>query len=160
MTSRDTSHLRTDDQLEPAAPPPIRDASTFRLCPATGFHRRPGRRVLAKPQRLRIRRIDYIEPVVNLHLLVAFSQLTIKSAQFMEDFCVARFFFERGTQVIEFHEIVASAVTPRAQLQAIFDKGGMIAPVDKNADDARAWLRKEMETWRRDIADAGIKVDE
>jgi hypothetical protein len=36
----------------------------------------------------------------------------------------------------------------------------MVAPVDKSVDDARAWLRKEMETWRRDIADAGIKVDE
>lgn len=57
------------------------------------------------------------------------------------------------------HEAFAAAAkTP--ELQAIFEKGGMIAPVDKNADDARAWLRKEMETWRRDIADAGIKVDE
>jgi tripartite-type tricarboxylate transporter receptor subunit TctC len=45
-------------------------------------------------------------------------------------------------------------------LQAIFEKAGMSAPVDKSVDDARAWLRKEMETWRRDIADAGIKVDE
>ena len=57
------------------------------------------------------------------------------------------------------HEAFAAAAkTP--ELQAIFEKGGMIAPVDKNADDARAWLRQEMETWRRDIADAGIKVDE
>ncbi len=57
------------------------------------------------------------------------------------------------------HEAFAAAAkTP--ELQAIFEKGGMIAPVDKNADDARAWLRKEMETWRRDIADAVIKVDE
>jgi tripartite-type tricarboxylate transporter receptor subunit TctC len=51
-----------------------------------------------------------------------------------------------------------AAKTP--ELQAIFEKSGMVAPVDKNADDARAWLKKEMETWRRDIADAGIKVDE
>src|SRR6185295_16187482 len=43
----------------------------------------------------------------------------------------------------------AAARTP--ELQAIFEKGGMVAPVDKNADDARAWLKKEMETWRRDI---------
>ena len=57
------------------------------------------------------------------------------------------------------HEAFAAAArTP--ELQAIFEKGGMVAPVDKSVDDARAWLRKEMETWRRDIADAGIKVDE
>jgi tripartite-type tricarboxylate transporter receptor subunit TctC len=46
------------------------------------------------------------------------------------------------------------------EMQAIFEKGGLTAPVDKSADEARAWLKKEMETWRRDIADAGIKVDE
>jgi tripartite-type tricarboxylate transporter receptor subunit TctC len=57
------------------------------------------------------------------------------------------------------HEAFAAAAkTP--ELQAIFEKGGMVAPVDKSADDARAWLKREMETWRRDIADAGIKVDE
>jgi tripartite-type tricarboxylate transporter receptor subunit TctC len=52
----------------------------------------------------------------------------------------------------------AAAKTP--ELQAIFEKGGMTVPVEESVDDARAWLRKEMETWRRDIADAGIKVDE
>ena len=52
----------------------------------------------------------------------------------------------------------AAAQTP--EMKAIFEKGGMIAPVDKNADEARAWLKNEMETWRRDIADAGIKVEE
>jgi tripartite-type tricarboxylate transporter receptor subunit TctC len=52
----------------------------------------------------------------------------------------------------------AAARTP--ELQAIFEKGGMVAPLDKSVDDARTWLRKEMETWRRDIADAGIKLDE
>ena len=53
---------------------------------------------------------------------------------------------------------VAAAATP--ELRAIFEKGGMSAPQQKSADDARAWLKQEMETWRRDIADAGIKVDE
>jgi tripartite-type tricarboxylate transporter receptor subunit TctC len=52
----------------------------------------------------------------------------------------------------------AAAKTP--EMQAYFEKGGLAAPVDKSADEARAWLKKEMETWRRDIADAGIKVDE
>jgi tripartite-type tricarboxylate transporter receptor subunit TctC len=57
------------------------------------------------------------------------------------------------------HEAFAAAAkTP--EMQAIFEKGGMVAPVDKNSDDARAWLKNEMETWRRDIADAGIKVEE
>jgi tripartite-type tricarboxylate transporter receptor subunit TctC len=50
-----------------------------------------------------------------------------------------------------------AARTP--ELQAIFEKSGMFAPVDKTTDDARAWLKNEMETWRRDIADAGVKVD-
>jgi tripartite-type tricarboxylate transporter receptor subunit TctC len=53
---------------------------------------------------------------------------------------------------------VAAAKTP--EMRAIFERGGMSAPVQKSADDARAWLKQEMETWRRDIADAGIKVDE
>jgi tripartite-type tricarboxylate transporter receptor subunit TctC len=52
----------------------------------------------------------------------------------------------------------AAAQTP--EMKAVFEKGGMIAPFDKTAADARAWLKTEMETWRRDIADAGIKVDE
>jgi tripartite-type tricarboxylate transporter receptor subunit TctC len=51
-----------------------------------------------------------------------------------------------------------AAKTP--EMQAIFEKGGLTAPADRSADDARAWLKNEMETWRRDIADAGIKVDE
>ena len=53
---------------------------------------------------------------------------------------------------------VAAAKTP--EMQAIFEKGGMVAPIQASADDARSWLKQEMETWRRDIADAGIKVDE
>jgi tripartite-type tricarboxylate transporter receptor subunit TctC len=53
--------------------------------------------------------------------------------------------------------ITAAAQTP--EMKAIFEKGGMVAPIDKTAEDARAWLKNEMETWRRDIADAEIKVD-
>ena len=56
------------------------------------------------------------------------------------------------------HEAFAAAATT-PEMQAIFDKGGMRAPTDKSADEARAWLKREMETWRKDIADAGIKVD-
>jgi tripartite-type tricarboxylate transporter receptor subunit TctC len=54
--------------------------------------------------------------------------------------------------------IIAAANTP--EMKAAFERGGMTGPTDKSADEARAWLKKEMETWRRDIADAGIKVDE
>jgi tripartite-type tricarboxylate transporter receptor subunit TctC len=53
-----------------------------------------------------------------------------------------------------------AAVAKLPEMQAIFEKGQLRAPTDKSADEARAWLKQEMETWRRDIADAGIKVDE
>jgi tripartite-type tricarboxylate transporter receptor subunit TctC len=53
-----------------------------------------------------------------------------------------------------------SAVAKMPDMQAIFEKGQLRAPADKSADEARAWVKREMETWRRDIADAGIKVDE
>ena len=57
------------------------------------------------------------------------------------------------------HEAFAAAAkTP--EMQAVFVKGGMRAPTDKSADEARAWLKQEMETWRRDIADANIKLEE
>jgi tripartite-type tricarboxylate transporter receptor subunit TctC len=57
------------------------------------------------------------------------------------------------------HNAFAS-VARMPEMQAIFEKGGMRAPADKSADEARAWLTQEMQTWRRDIAEAGIKVDE
>jgi hypothetical protein len=30
----------------------------------------------------------------------------------------------------------------------------------ENVDDARAWLREEMTSWRRDLPEAGIVADE
>jgi tripartite-type tricarboxylate transporter receptor subunit TctC len=61
--------------------------------------------------------------------------------------------------VDKLHEAFAAAArTP--EMQAIFEKGGMRAPSDRSADEARAWLKQEMATWRRDIAEAGVKVDE
>lgn len=53
---------------------------------------------------------------------------------------------------------VAAAQTP--EMQAIFEKGGMNPVHQASVEDARNWLKQEMETWRKDIADAGIKVDE
>jgi tripartite-type tricarboxylate transporter receptor subunit TctC len=63
-------------------------------------------------------------------------------------------------EIIDKLHAAFSAVAKLPEMQAIFEKGGLTAPSDKSADEARAWLKKEMETWRRDIADAGIKVDE
>jgi len=57
------------------------------------------------------------------------------------------------------HEAFAAAAkTP--EMVAIFERGGMSPPRHKSIDEAKAWLKQEMETWRRDIADAGIKADE
>jgi tripartite-type tricarboxylate transporter receptor subunit TctC len=53
---------------------------------------------------------------------------------------------------------VTAAKTP--EMQATFAKGGIAAPQQNSVDDAVAWLQTQMDTWRRDIADAGIKVDE
>jgi tripartite-type tricarboxylate transporter receptor subunit TctC len=61
--------------------------------------------------------------------------------------------------VDKLHDAFAT-VAKLPEMQAIFEKGGMQAPTDKSADEARAWLKREMETWRRDIADAGLKLEE
>ncbi len=53
---------------------------------------------------------------------------------------------------------VAAAKTP--EMQQTFERGGMTAPSQNSVDDAKAWLKDEMDTWRRDIAAVGIKVDE
>ena len=54
---------------------------------------------------------------------------------------------------------VAFAAAASAELQAISRRRHDLAGRE-GGRRRRAWLRKEMETWRRDIADAGIKVDE
>ena len=53
---------------------------------------------------------------------------------------------------------VAASKTP--DMQQFFERGGLAPPAQKSVDDARAWLKEEMDAWRRDIADTGIKVDE
>jgi tripartite-type tricarboxylate transporter receptor subunit TctC len=62
-------------------------------------------------------------------------------------------------EIIEKLHEAFSAAAKTPEMQAIFEKGGLRAPTEKSADEARAWLKQEMETWRRDIADAGIKVE-
>jgi len=46
------------------------------------------------------------------------------------------------------------------ELQEKFQKGGMTVPTQASVDDARAWLREEMASWRRDLPEAGIVADE
>ena len=46
------------------------------------------------------------------------------------------------------------------EMQEKFQKGGMAAPQQASIDDARAWLREEMASWRRDLPEANIVVDE
>jgi tripartite-type tricarboxylate transporter receptor subunit TctC len=46
------------------------------------------------------------------------------------------------------------------QMQEKFEKGGMTAPQQGSVEDAKAWLRDEMASWRRDIPEAGIKLDD
>ena len=46
------------------------------------------------------------------------------------------------------------------EMQDKFRKGGMVAPQQASVDDARAWLQEEMASWRRDLPEAGIVVDQ
>ena len=45
-------------------------------------------------------------------------------------------------------------------MQDKFHKGGMVAPQQASVDDAKAWLRDEMASWRRDLPEANIVIDE
>ena len=53
-----------------------------------------------------------------------------------------------------------TAASQSPEMTAIFERGGMTAMTDNSADEARTWLKLQIETWRRDIAEAGIKLDE
>ena len=46
------------------------------------------------------------------------------------------------------------------EMQERFQKGGMVAPQQASIEDAKAWLREEMASWRRDLPEANIKLDE
>jgi tripartite-type tricarboxylate transporter receptor subunit TctC len=41
-----------------------------------------------------------------------------------------------------------------------FARGGMVVPRQSALDDARGWLRDEMASWKRDVEDIGIVVEE
>jgi tripartite-type tricarboxylate transporter receptor subunit TctC len=53
---------------------------------------------------------------------------------------------------------VEAAKTP--EMREIFERGGMTAPSQSSVEDARNWLKEQMDTWRRDIAEAGIVIEE
>src|SRR6266850_353974 len=46
------------------------------------------------------------------------------------------------------------------EMQEAFRIGGMAAPTQSSVSDARAWLREEMASWKRDVAELDIVVDE
>jgi tripartite-type tricarboxylate transporter receptor subunit TctC len=47
-----------------------------------------------------------------------------------------------------------------AEVQEAFRKGGMTTPSQSSADDAKAWLQEEMASWRRDLGEITIAIDE
>jgi tripartite-type tricarboxylate transporter receptor subunit TctC len=53
---------------------------------------------------------------------------------------------------------VAAMSTP--EMQAAFARGGMVVPRQSALADAKGWLRDEMASWKRDVQDTGIVVEE
>jgi tripartite-type tricarboxylate transporter receptor subunit TctC len=46
------------------------------------------------------------------------------------------------------------------EMQAAFARGGMVVPRRSALADAKGWLRDEMASWRRDVQDTGIVVED
>ena len=46
------------------------------------------------------------------------------------------------------------------EMRAAFERGGMVPPRYNSLKDAKAWLRDEMASWKRDVDDLGIVVEE
>jgi tripartite-type tricarboxylate transporter receptor subunit TctC len=62
-------------------------------------------------------------------------------------------------EIIEtLHAAFAKAATA-AEVQEAFQKGGNATPPRGKVDDARAWLKEEMASWRRDIADIKLVME-
>ena len=47
-----------------------------------------------------------------------------------------------------------------SEMREAFARGGMVVPRQSALDDARGWLRDEMASWKRDVEDIGIVVEE
>jgi tripartite-type tricarboxylate transporter receptor subunit TctC len=46
------------------------------------------------------------------------------------------------------------------EMQAAFARGGMLVPRRTALEDAKGWLKAEMASWKRDVEDTGIVVEE
>jgi len=46
------------------------------------------------------------------------------------------------------------------EMQEAFARGGMLVPRPSALADPKAWLREEMASWKRDVEDTGIVVEE
>jgi tripartite-type tricarboxylate transporter receptor subunit TctC len=46
------------------------------------------------------------------------------------------------------------------EMQEAFARGGMLVPRRSALEDAKSWLRDEMASWKRDVQDTGIVVEE
>ena len=53
-----------------------------------------------------------------------------------------------------------TAASQSLEMQTIFAKRGMTAKFDNSPDEVRDWLRSETEIWRRDIVEAGVKIEQ
>jgi tripartite-type tricarboxylate transporter receptor subunit TctC len=47
-----------------------------------------------------------------------------------------------------------------ADMQEAFARGGMMVPRQASLDDAKGWLKEEMASWKRDVENLGITVEE
>ncbi len=63
-------------------------------------------------------------------------------------------------EIIEMLHGAFAKAARTSELQEAFQRGGMVAPPPGSLADAKAWLRDEMATWKRDIDELGIVVDE
>src|SRR5262249_9969530 len=73
-------------------------AITFSLRPAASLHRSARRSVLAETKRLRVKRIDLEELIVNFDFVFVFAKLVIQTPQLIQHFHVARVLFEQRPQ--------------------------------------------------------------
>jgi len=46
------------------------------------------------------------------------------------------------------------------EMQDAFARGGMVVPRQSALEDASGWLKDEMASWKRDVQDTGIVVEE
>jgi len=57
------------------------------------------------------------------------------------------------------HKAFLKAMTV-PEMQEAFARGGMLVPRPSWLEDPKAWLREEMASWKRDVEDVGIVVEE